>query len=120
MAPTYVRDTLRLGVVWRPTRCSLVVFSLYNTLVCLLCGPLHVLGIPWPPVALLGTAACYTGFKRNGSCDRFWEGRQLRGNTVNPGRVWAIRAFDFVPAPAGTACSPSGGRWPWCRPSGTC
>ncbi|GAB3725650.1 bestrophin family ion channel [Hymenobacter agri] len=71
----------------------------------MLYGPLnvHVLDIPWQPVALLGTAvAFYIGFKSNGSYDRFWEGRQLWGSIVNVSRVWAIRAFDFVQVPAGT------------------
>ncbi|MCI1186794.1 hypothetical protein MON38_05140 [Hymenobacter sp. DH14] len=102
----YVRKNLRWGVVWRLTRRSLLVFLIYNTLVCLLYGPLnvHVLDIPWQPVALLGTAvAFYIGFKSNGSYDRFWEGRQLWGSIVNTSRVWAIRAFDFVQMPTGTA-----------------
>ena len=102
----YVRKNLRLGVVWRLTRQSLLVFLVYNTLICFLYGPLnvHILDIPWQPVALLGTAvAFYIGFKSNGSYDRFWEGRQLWGTIVNVSRVWAIRAFDFVQVPAGTA-----------------
>ena len=102
----YVRKNLRLGVVWRLTRQSLLVFFVYNTLICLLYGPLnvHILDIPWQPVALLGTAvAFYIGFKSNGSYDRFWEGRQLWGTIVNVSRVWAIRSFDFVQVHAGTA-----------------
>ena len=98
----YVRKNLRWGVVWRLTRRSLLVFLVYNVLVCLLYGPLnvHVLDIPWQPVALLGTAvAFYIGFKSNGSYDRFWEGRQLWGSIVNTSRVWAIRTFDFVQLP---------------------
>ena len=97
----YVRKNLRWGVVWRLTRRSLLVFLVYNTLICFLYGPLnvHVLDIPWQPVALLGTAvAFYIGFKSNGSYDRFWEGRQLWGSIVNTSRVWAIRVFDFVQA----------------------
>lgn len=104
----YVRKNLRWDVVWRLTRRSLIVFIVYNTLICLLYGPLnvHVLDIPWQPVALLGTAvAFYIGFKSNGSYDRFWEGRQLWGSIVNTSRVWAIRAFDFV-QPAAGATSP--------------
>ena len=85
------------------SRRSLLVFTLYNTLVCLLYGPLNVriLDIPWQPVATLGTAvAFYIGFKSNGSYDRFWEGRQLWGSIVNVSRTWAIRVFDYVqPAP---------------------
>ena len=102
----YIRKNLRWDVVWRLTRRSLLVFLIYNTLICLLYGPLnvHVLDIPWQPVALLGTAvAFYIGFKSNGSYDRFWEGRQLWGSIVNVSRVWAIRAFDFVQVPAGAA-----------------
>ncbi|MGY3089188.1 putative membrane protein [Hymenobacter sp. UYAg731] len=97
----YVRKNLRIGVVWQLTRRSLLIFLVYNTLICLLYGPLnvHVLDIPWQPVALLGTAvAFYIGFKSNGSYDRFWEGRQLWGSIVNTSRVWAIRTFDFVQA----------------------
>ena len=104
----YVRKNLRLGVVWRLTRQSLLVFFVYNTLICFLYGPLnvHILDIPWQPVALLGTAvAFYIGFKSNGSYDRFWEGRQLWGTIVNVSRVWAIRSFDFVQVHAGTAGS---------------
>ncbi|MFD2721226.1 bestrophin family protein [Hymenobacter monticola] len=95
----YIRKNLRWSVVWRLTWRSLVIFTIYNTLVCLLYGPLdfHFLDIPWQPVALLGTAvAFYIGFKSNGSYDRFWEGRQLWGSIVNTSRVWAIRVFDFV------------------------
>jgi putative membrane protein len=95
----YIRKNLRWSVVWRLTWRSLLIFTIYNTLVCLLYGPLdvHFLDIPWQPVALLGTAvAFYIGFKSNGSYDRFWEGRQLWGSIVNTSRVWAIRVFDFV------------------------
>jgi len=102
----YVRKNLRWSVVWQLTRRSLLVFLIYNTLICTLYGPLnvHLLDIPWQPVALLGTAvAFYIGFKSNGSYDRFWEGRQLWGSIVNTSRVWAIRAFDFVQVPAGAA-----------------
>ena len=108
----YVRKNLRWGVVWQLTRRSLVVFLLYDTLICLLYGPLNVhwLDIPWQPVAMLGTAvALYIGFKSNGSYDRFWEGRQLWGSIVNTSRIWAIRVFDFVPAsPDAPALAPDG------------
>lgn len=97
----YVRKNLRLGVVWRLTRRSLLIFVAYDALVCFLYGPLnvHFLDIPWQPVATLGTAvAFYIGFKSNGSYDRFWEGRQLWGSIVNTSRIWALRVFDFVQA----------------------
>ena len=95
----YIRNNLRPAVIWRMSRKSLLIFTLYNTLICLLYGPLdvHFLDIPWQPVATLGTAvAFYIGFKSNGSYDRFWEGRQLWGSIVNTSRVWTLRAFDFV------------------------
>jgi putative membrane protein len=97
----YVRNNLRFAVVWRFAWRSLIVFTLYDLLVCLLYGPLNVhwLDIPWQPVATLGTAvAFYIGFKSNGSYDRFWEGRQLWGSIVNVSRTWAIRVFDYVQA----------------------
>ena len=100
----YVRNNLRFSVVRRLTWRGLVIFVLYNLLVCVLYGPLHMhfLDIPWQPVATLGTAvALYIGFKSNGSYDRFWEGRQLWGSIVNVSRVWAIRVFHFVGPEAG-------------------
>lgn len=95
----YVRNNLRFSVVRHLTWRGLVIFILYNFLVCVLYGPLHMhfLDIPWQPVATLGTAvAFYIGFKSSGSYDRFWEGRQLWGNIVNVSRVWATQVFHFV------------------------
>ncbi|TPG67152.1 bestrophin family protein [Hymenobacter nivis] len=100
----YIRPNLRPQLIWRLSRKSLLFFFAYNVLICFLYGPLnvHVLDIPWQPVALLGTAvAFYIGFKNNGSYDRFWEGRQLWGSIVNTSRVWALRVFDFVQFPEG-------------------
>jgi putative membrane protein len=68
----YVRKNLRWRIIWRLTWRSLLIFIVYNTAVCLLYGPfnVHVLDIPWQPVAMLGTAvAFYIGFKSNGSYD---------------------------------------------------
>jgi putative membrane protein len=100
----YIRKNLRFHVVWRFTWRSLLVFTLYDILICVLYGMLnvHALDIPWQPVATLGTAvAFYIGFKSNGSYDRFWEGRQLWGSIVNVSRTWAIRVFDYVQATSG-------------------
>jgi putative membrane protein len=98
----YVRNNLRFSVVWRFAWRGLVIFTLYDLLICILYGPLnfHWLDIPWQPVATLGTAvAFYIGFKSNGSYDRFWEGRQLWGTIVNVSRTWAVRVFDYVADP---------------------
>ena len=95
----YVRNNLRFSVIRRLTWRGLVIVAIYDMLVCLLYGPMHMhfLDIPWQPVATLGTAvAFYIGFKSNGSYDRFWEGRQLWGSIVNVSRVWAVRVFHFV------------------------
>ena len=97
----YVRKNLRIGVVWQLTRRCPLIFTVCNTLIYLLYGPLNVYlpDIPWQPVALPGTAVAFSiGFKSNGSHDWFWEGRQLWGSIVNTSRVWAIRTFDFVQA----------------------
>ena len=95
----YVRKNLRWEIVWQLTRRRPLIFTVCNTLICGLYGPLNVYlpDIPWQPVTLLGTAVVFSiGFKSNGSHDRFWEGRQLWGSIVNTSRVWAIRTFDFV------------------------
>ncbi|MBJ6108624.1 hypothetical protein JAO73_06375 [Hymenobacter sp. BT523] len=100
----YVRKNIRFGVVWRLVWRSLLLFTLYDSVICLLYefGGAHWIDIPWAPVATLGAAvAFYIGFKNNGSYDRFWEGRQLWGSIVNLSRTWSIRAFDFVEASGG-------------------
>jgi putative membrane protein len=100
----YVRKNLRFGAVWSLTWRSLLVFTLYDSAVCLLYefGGVRWIDVPWAPVATLGTAvAFYIGFKSNGSYDRFWEGRRLWGSIVNVSRTWSIRAFHFVGPMAG-------------------
>jgi putative membrane protein len=96
----YVRNNLRWSLVWQRYGWKpLLVFTIYDSLICFLYGPLdiHWLDIPWQPVATLGTAvAFYIGFKSNGSYARFWEGRQLWGSIVNTSRTWSIQVFDFV------------------------
>jgi len=100
----YVRKNLRFGVVWQLAWRSLLVFTLYDSAICLLYeyGHARWIDIPWGGVATLGTAvAFYIGFKNNGSYDRFWEGRQLWGTIVNVSRTWSIRVFHFVEPQAG-------------------
>ena len=96
----YVRNNLRASFVWQQYGWQpLLIFATYDAVVCLLYGPfnVHLLDIPWQPVALLGTAvAFYIGFKNNGSYDRFWEGRRIWGSIVNTSRVWTLQSFDFV------------------------
>lgn len=53
--------------------------------------------IPWPPIAMLGTAVAFmTGFKSNAAYGRLWEARQIWGGIVNASRAWALSVRDFV------------------------
>jgi ion channel-forming bestrophin family protein len=84
------------------TRRETVVF------VCLASIPpgLAVLGVdvavlPWPPVAVLGTAVAFvTGFKSNAAYGRLWEARQIWGAIVNASRAFGVMVRDFVAEPA--------------------
>jgi putative membrane protein len=58
------------------------------------------LSLPWPPVAVAGTAVAFmTGFKNNASYARLWEARQIWGSIVNASRTFALFVLDCVPAP---------------------
>lgn len=47
------------------------------------------LGIPWLPLAVIGTAvAFYINFKNNQSYDRLWEARKIWGAIINNSRAW--------------------------------
>ncbi|QIX61024.1 hypothetical protein FY528_10500 [Hymenobacter lutimineralis] len=95
----YIRNNLRWRLIWKGAWQTLLIFTAYSLLVCIIYGPLnfHSLAIPWQPVATLGIAVSfYIGFKNNGSYDRFWEGRQIWGGIVNASRTWAIQALEFV------------------------
>ncbi|WP_257666267.1 bestrophin family protein [Parapedobacter tibetensis] len=55
------------------------------------------LGIPWVPVALIGTAAAFiVGFRNNATYDRMWEARKIWGGIVNSSRIWGIMVKDYV------------------------
>ena len=54
--------------------------------------------MPWPPVAVIGTAVAFiTGFKNNASYGRLWEARQVWGTIVNVSRAFGILVLDFIP-----------------------
>jgi len=60
---------------------------------------LHIkwLGIPWVPVALLGTATAFiSGFKNTQTYNRSWEARQIYGAIINSSRAFGIMVKDFV------------------------
>lgn len=55
------------------------------------------LAIPWPVVALLGTATAFTvGFKNLQTYNRTWEARQIWGSAISASRSWALMCRDFV------------------------
>ena len=63
------------------------------------------LGIPWVPIALLGTATAFiVGFRNNATYARAWEARQIWGGIVNSSRALGIMVRDFIrnPTPSGT------------------
>lgn len=53
--------------------------------------------IPWPVVALLGTATAFiVGFKNLQTYNRTWEARQIWGATMSASRSWALMCRDFI------------------------
>lgn len=87
-------------VAWWTWRQS-VVFVLIATLPTLAwtLGGLTFLSIPWPPIALVGTAVAFvTGFKNNAAYGRLWEARQIWGGIINTSRTWAMQVRDLPTA----------------------
>ena len=59
------------------------------------------LSIPWPVVALLGTATAFiVGFKNLQTYNRTWEARQIWGAAIGSSRSWALMCRDFIEDPA--------------------
>jgi len=58
------------------------------------------LSIPWPVVALLGTATAFiVGFKNVQTYNRTWEARQIWGGAMGASRSWAMMCRDFIEDP---------------------
>jgi putative membrane protein len=58
------------------------------------------LSVPWPVVALLGTATAFiVGFKNLQTYNRSWEARQIWGAAMSASRSWAMMCRDFIPDP---------------------
>lgn len=58
---------------------------------------LKFLTLPWPPIAILGTAVAFTvGFKNNASYGRVWEARQIYGSVINDSRSFAYTLRDVL------------------------
>lgn len=91
--------SLREVVLWtrRETLIFLLLAALPPTL--MTCG-VHVALLPWPPLAVLGTAVAFvTGFKGNAAYGRLWEARQIWGGIVNTSRTFAFQLAEFVDDP---------------------
>ncbi|HFK5553474.1 TPA: bestrophin family protein [Elizabethkingia anophelis] len=55
------------------------------------------IGLPWQPVAILGTAVAFiVGFKNNASYNRIWEARQIYGAIINDSRSFAYSVLDTL------------------------
>jgi putative membrane protein len=55
------------------------------------------LSVPWPVVALLGTATAFiVGFKNVQTYNRTWEARQIWGAAMSASRSWAVMCRDFM------------------------
>lgn len=58
---------------------------------------LRWLSVPWPVVALLGTATAFiVGFKNVQTYNRTWEARQIWGAAMGASRSWALMCRDFI------------------------
>lgn len=87
-------------VAWWTWRQS-VIFVVIATLPTLAwtLGGFTFLAIPWPPIALVGTAVAFvTGFKNNAAYGRLWEARQIWGGIINTSRTWAMQVRDLPTA----------------------
>jgi len=92
--------------IW--TRWDILKFLIYATVVSVLYEgfEITVIGIPWLPVALIGTAVAFLiGFKNNATYDRLWEARKIWGEIVNQSRTWGIMSRDFITPWRGTGIS---------------
>lgn len=55
------------------------------------------LSVPWPVVALIGTATAFiVGFKNQQTYNRTWEARQIWGAAMSASRSWAMMCREFI------------------------
>src|ERR1044072_5670552 len=80
----------RRNIIW------LIVVGTIPTLLYQVLG-LKWISIPWPVVALLGTATAFiVGFKNVQTYNRTWEARTVWGAAMSASRAWAIMCRDFI------------------------
>jgi putative membrane protein len=81
------------------TRRSILWLLLLGTIPTVLYQVFEVtwLSVPWPVVALLGTATAFiVGFKNVQTYNRTWEARQIWGAAMSASRSWAMMCRDFI------------------------
>src|ERR1043165_5638020 len=84
----------RRGILW------LIVVGAIPVLLYQVLG-LKWISIPWPVVALLGTATAFiVGFKNLQTYNRTWEASQIWGGAMSSSRSWALMCRDFIEDPA--------------------
>jgi ion channel-forming bestrophin family protein len=91
--------TYKLSEFLRWTRRSIFWLLLWSTIATVLYQVLGLkwLSIPWPVVALLGTATAFiVGFKNVQTYNRTWEARQIWGAAMSASRSWAMMCRDFI------------------------
>ena len=84
-------------ILW--TRRSIFRLLLLSTIPTFLYQVLDLkwLTIPWPVVALVGTATAFiVGFKNLQTYNRTWEARQIWGAAMSASRSWALMCRDFI------------------------
>jgi len=80
------------------TRRSILSLSLMATIPTVLYQVFRLrwLSIPWPVVALIGTATAFiVGFKNVQTYNRTWEARQIWGAAMAASRSWAVMCRDY-------------------------
>lgn len=91
------RYSLKEFIYW--TRRDIYVLSVFSVIPTALFYFLDWkwLGIPWVPIALVGTAAAFiVGFRNTQTYNRLWEARQIYGAIVNTSRSWGLLVKDFI------------------------
>lgn len=89
-------DTIKEGFLWTMRETAIfVVWAAIPTVLWVHFGQ-EWMALPWQPIALVGTAVAFVGFKNNAACARWWEARQIDGSIVNLSRTWAVQVLDFV------------------------
>ncbi len=85
------------AIIW--TRRAIFRFLIISAIPTVLYAVFGVkqIGLPWVPIALIGTAVAFLiGFKNNATYDRLWEARKIWGAIINTSRTWGIMSRDFV------------------------